>query len=140
MKHAIQVVETALAPADPRVVAVEVERTLALFGAPENWDDIADFYLEAFEDVPLDLVQVALKHARKSLKFFPRPAELLAPIREELEERHHTARRLRVVAVYAQRAERVDDSPLVDEERRATVRDLLATAGISLRKGNQPRE
>lgn len=130
VKHAIMLVDAALVPANPCVVAVEVERTLALFGAPENWGDIADFYLEAFEDVPLDLVQVALKHARKSLKFFPRPAELLAPIRGELEERRHAARRLRVAADRARRAERVDDPPLIDEERKAAVRAALEAAGI----------
>lgn len=82
-------------PASPKHVAVLLEQTLALFGAPENWDEIAEFYLEAFETVPLDLVRKALKDARMNLKFFPKPAELRAPILDELMRRQETVYRLR---------------------------------------------
>lgn len=83
-------------PADPKAVAVLLERTLALYGAPENWDEIAEFYLEAFESTPLDLVEEALKEVRLTCKFFPKPSELRAPIVDEEMNRQATQGRLRM--------------------------------------------
>ncbi|MBP2301552.1 hypothetical protein [Azospirillum picis] len=134
--QAVASVEAMLIPADPRAIAVELEKTLALFGAPDNWDDIADVYLETFEDVPLDLVRQACKAARLRCKWFPKPAELLAPISEELSRRRHCLRRLGAAAMKAKPAERVDSVPLATEEQKAAVAEMVAkiTGGTSGRK------
>lgn len=95
---AIVAAESALQPADPRLVAVELDRVLAVHGTPANWDRAVGDYLEAFEDVPADLLLRACRHARLELKFFPKPAELRTPILEDLHERTHVLRRLRVAA------------------------------------------
>ncbi len=72
--------------------------TLEVFGLPDNWDKVAKHYLEAFEDVPLDLVQAALKDVRLTFKFpFPKPADLREPIRQALSERLGTLVRLQGV-------------------------------------------
>ena len=39
--------EPGIVPADQRQIAVLLEQTLALYGAPDNWDETAEFYLEA---------------------------------------------------------------------------------------------
>ena len=67
---------------------------MELYGVPDNWDAIAIFHLEAFEDVPLDLVVRALKTVRRTCRFFPKPAELRGPIKDDLLERIVTRVRL----------------------------------------------
>lgn len=94
MKAELEKWEPATIPADPKQVAVLLEQTLAIYGAPDNWSETAEFYLEALEDVPLDLVEKALKHVRLNLKWFPKPSELREPIREELAHRETTVSRL----------------------------------------------
>ncbi len=65
-----------------------LERTLAVFNnLPDNWKDIAWMYLEAFEDIPRDLAEKALKHVRLNNKWFPKPAELREPIKADLAKR-----------------------------------------------------
>lgn len=95
--------EASCAPADPRSVAVLVEQTLELFGLPDNWDQVADFYLEAFEDVPLDLVKRALKDVRMGCKFFPKPTELRDPIRQDLARRRIQISRLNAMLKFGLR-------------------------------------
>ena len=101
--------EPCLRPADPKAVAVLLERTLELFGVPDNWDEIADFYFEAFEDMPVDLVEKALKHARQHCRFFPKPVELRESILEEWDERRRPLLRLGAILSHARFRE--DDDP-----------------------------
>lgn len=82
------------APIAPQALAVKLERTLALWPAPENFAATAAFYREALADVPDDLVDQALRHARLTLKWFPKPAELREPIREALTRRRANLYRL----------------------------------------------
>lgn len=51
--------------------------------------------------MPADLVQASLKHLRLTLKWFPKPAELRAPIALELDRRRSVLRRLRSMALKA---------------------------------------
>ena len=97
MERDLEIWQRACEPADPKAVAVLLEQTLEIFGTPDNWERIAVFYLEAFEDAPLDLVQAALKDVRRTCKFFPKPAELRAPIAKEIGERRHTTWLLRLM-------------------------------------------
>lgn len=112
-----------MAPADIRAVAVELDRVLAVHGTPADWEGKVDDYLEAFEGVPFDLVQKACKNARLNLKFFPKPAELRAPILDELAERRHALRRLRTAEVKA--------APRLPEPKRErTPEELAASAAM----------
>jgi hypothetical protein len=101
-------------------VAVELDRVLAVHGTPADWEGKVDDYLEAFEDVPLDLVQKACKNARLNLKFFPKPAELRAAILDELAERRHALRRLKTAEVKA--------APRLPEPKRERTPEEIAAA------------
>lgn len=72
-------------------------QTFKIWNPPDDFDDTAPFYREALEDVPLDLVHAALKHVRQTLKWFPKPCELRAPIEAELRRRRDMLRRLRLM-------------------------------------------
>ena len=96
--------EASLIPADIRAVAIELDRLCDTHGTPADWERRVDDYLEAFEDVPLDLIKKACKHGRLEIKFFPKPAELRAAIKADLNERRDALRRLRTAAMKAKPA------------------------------------
>lgn len=93
---------------------------MALWQLPESWPQIAKFYLEAFRDVPVDLVDRALEHARLNCKWCPKPSELLDPIRQSLETRRRLRETLEAKAapIAAPRgmteAERAAERPAID--------------------------
>ena len=86
--------QEALRPVDPRTAAALVAQTVAIYGVPANWVQIADFYLEALEDVPADLAILAMRRVRMQKKFFPKPAELREVIADDLAARRTAALRL----------------------------------------------
>lgn len=88
-------VQNMLRPVDPKVAAALLAQTVAIFGVPANWKQIADFYLEALEDVPPDLALLAMKRIRMEKKFFPKPAEIREVIANELAVRRTTEMRLK---------------------------------------------
>ena len=83
-----------LVPCDRKAAMVMLDETLALYGAPDNWDSVAKFYLEAVDDVPEDLLAKALKHIRMNLKWFPKPCEIRTPIAEDMEKRRRIMARI----------------------------------------------
>lgn len=97
LPSAITEAEGAAQPIDGKALAVLLAQSLKLWRLPDDWDDIAPFYREALEDVPADLAQAALKHCRLTLKWFPKPSELRAPIEVELRRRRDVLRRLRTM-------------------------------------------
>jgi hypothetical protein len=101
LPEAITEIEALNDPIDDKVLAVLLAKSLKLWKLPEDWDDVAPFYREALADVPLDLVQSALKHLRLTLKWFPKPCELRAPIEAELSHRRDLLRRIRTMALKA---------------------------------------
>lgn len=76
-----------LVPMDPKALMVKLAQTLAIWKLPDDWDEVGVFYREAFADVPADLVDIALRHVRLTLKWFPKPCELREPIARMLQER-----------------------------------------------------
>jgi len=90
-------------PISPHEIGVLLAQTLAIWPRPENWAHISPAYREALEEIPLDLVQSALKHCRMTLKWFPKPCELIDPIRPELEKRKQTLRRLTTMEMLARK-------------------------------------
>lgn len=105
LPQALGEAHAALQPADTQILAALLKQTLAIWQSnqPANFKEIAGSYLEAFESVPIDLVQSALKHVRLTSKFFPKPAELLEPIRSEMENRKQTLRRLTTMDMLARK-------------------------------------
>lgn len=81
-----------LQPIDPKALAVKLAETLALWKVPDDWSAAkADWYREALADLPDDLVDLALRHARMNYKFFPKPAELREPVQRILSQRRDLA-------------------------------------------------
>lgn len=123
VRQAIAEHEGLLAPADIRAVAIELDRICDAHGTPANWDRRVNDYLEAFEDVPVDLVQKACRWGRLDSTFFPKPAELRKAIMAELNERRDTLRRLRTAAMKAKPAKHQPEPP-----RERTPAELAAAA------------
>jgi hypothetical protein len=109
---AITEIEALNAPIDDKVLAVLLVKSLKLWKLPEDWDDVAPFYREALADVPLDLVQSALKHLRLTLKWFPKPCELRAPIEAELRHRRDLLRRIKTMELKASKGD-VEETPWI---------------------------
>lgn len=109
---AITEIEALNEPVDPKALAVLLLKSLKLWKLPEDWDDIAPFYREALADVPVDLVQSALKHLRLTLKWFPKPCELRAPVEAELQRRRDLLRRLKTMELKASKGD-VEEAPWV---------------------------
>lgn len=97
LPSAIAEIEALTTPIDGKTLAVLLMQTLKIWNPPGDFDDTAQFYREALEDVPADLVQAALKHLRQTLKWFPKPCELRAPIEDELRRRRDILRRLKLM-------------------------------------------
>lgn len=105
MPSAITEAEAAVRPIEGKALAVLLAQSLKVWKLPEDWDDVAPFYREAFEDVPLDLVQSALKHCRMTIKWFPKVSELRAPIDAELRRRRDVLRRLKTMEMKARKGD-----------------------------------
>jgi hypothetical protein len=98
------VIRAHCAPADPRLLAVELKRTVDLFPAPNDPNQsaaLSEALMEALEDAPLDIAQAALKRVRMECKWFPKPAEIRERVIEELGERKRAALKAEVAASMA---------------------------------------
>jgi hypothetical protein len=103
LPQALSEANAMLEPVNPKALAVLMNQTFAIWPLPENWQQIAPVYREALEEIPLDLVQSALKHVRLTSKWFPKPSELIDPVRSEMEKRKQTLRRLTTMNMLAQK-------------------------------------
>lgn len=122
-----------LEPADPRALAVELRRTLALFPPPDEHQAAAlsEGAMEALEGAPLDIAQAALKRVRMESKFFPRPSEIRERVVAELGERRRAKAKAEVALAMAERRRReAETAPKTDAEIAmvaATVARLVST-------------
>jgi hypothetical protein len=136
LPQALGEANAALVPVDTQTLAALLKQTLAIWQSnqPANFKEIASSYLEAFENVPLDLVQSALKHVRLNSKFFPKPAELLDPIRSEMESRKQTLRRLTTMDMLAkksgQQAPVAAHKPRTEAEKQAAAEAVAKARAI----------
>jgi hypothetical protein len=130
----IAAAELSLMPADPMATAGMLAETLDLYGPlPANWERVGKFYVEAFEDVPADLVAKAMKAHRLSPKpFFPKPGELRAHISDELGARKRALIKLRL-ARGSIRPPAPAREPLT-EEQETKLRETVATLEAAARK------
>jgi hypothetical protein len=126
---ALSAAEHSSASADPRAVAIELDRMCELYGTRANWDAIQDDYLEAFEDVPIDLVPLAFKRMRLSPRdFLPKPGQIRAQIIDDLRARIDTLRKLRI-ALTRQR----DPEPELPPPTEAEIRQVDETVANAVR-------
>lgn len=80
--------ERALFPAHPQEWALLMAKYLPLWGIKAvDWQAQAPLYLEALANIPADLLQTAMAECAKTLKFFPKPAEIRETIESELSDR-----------------------------------------------------
>lgn len=126
--EAIDHARAAVVPVTTKALAVLLAKTAKLWKLPEEWDDIAEFYVEALDDVPLDLVQSALKHVRLNSKWFPKPSEIRASVTLELDRRRHVLRRIEVMEQKMKRGdvERQEPWQPASAEDKARVAAMLA--------------
>ena len=99
-KASLVILDASTTPCDPKVAMILLEETLELFGAPENWHLVAKFYLEAIEDIPEDLLMIALKSVRTNNKWFPKPVEIREAAMNELSARRYATTKLKVMLRY----------------------------------------
>ena len=139
----VDLISAALAEAEANLEAMEVkaltvavERTLALWTVPDNWDNVAGFYLEALEDVPADLVEVALKSLRQRRRWnnFPKPADLRVPIVDLLNARRVELNTIKTMLASAARERSAPQyrRPPTEAEK-ARVSDIVASIAKTLR-------
>jgi hypothetical protein len=75
--------------------------------------------------VPPDLVERALRFARMNYKFFPKPSELLDPIREELGSRRRHLRSIEI-EVLGRSSMRPEPHDMATPERWAELRKMVS--------------
>lgn len=144
---ALTEIAAAASPADPRFVAVELERTLELFGKPDNWDAIVAFYFDIFDDVAADLVRLAFYRLRRSwqrgprtfpTRLFPLPGDIRALVEQEVGERRSLLAKAQV-AKLRNRGPEISRLPPSEEEKRqvdaamARIRANLSERGDAMR-------
>ena len=107
LRTAILEAESQLKPVNIKLVAVELNRTLAIWKLPERDDFTLDFYIEALEDLPEDLVLAALKSVRLSHKwnFMPTPGDFRLAVADEFHGRQNVLANLSLTLAVAERDE-----------------------------------
>ena len=76
-------------------------KLMTIFRTPDSWEDASDTYMDALADLPADLLDEGVRYCLKTCRYFPRPAEIFAPIQGELDKRHATVRRLETMLAVA---------------------------------------
>jgi hypothetical protein len=73
----LSVLDESLVPAPVETQTVLIDETMALWATPDNFGSLADFYLEAVEEFPEDILRAALKTVRLKHVYptLPKPAD-----------------------------------------------------------------
>lgn len=106
IRRSLTELQNALTPATLTQMAAVLEVAIDLHGRPDGWDRKARLYVELLADLPADLLAVGMRSALRDGKFFPKPAEIRDPIRQEFTRRKEAVRRLDVAMLFAARAEK----------------------------------
>ena len=93
-------------PSDPEAIQAALALAVELFGAPAEFERKVHVYYGLLADIPDDLLLYGVWAAlRDECTYFPKPAEIRAPIRDELSRRHLIRRRLGTALTLARRTE-----------------------------------
>lgn len=112
-----------LTPATDQEWAVLMARYLPLWDTkPGEWQTRAPLYRETLADLPADLLAEGIVHCAKSCKFFPKPAEIRAPIEEDLKAR---VEHLRFLEIHSTRQITEQPPPKPTTAEKAAVTELL---------------
>lgn len=119
IREALEAVRASLEPASPERVIAELMRLrlhlpMRDVSATEARLMLED-YLSDLGAIPADVLVGAIAEARRSCRWFPSIAELLAFARPALQRRHGLARRLERMATLSTMA---DEAPSLDERTR----------------------
>lgn len=106
IRRSLTELQLALTPATLAQMASVLEVAVDLHGRPDGWDRKVGLYVELLADLPADLLAIGMRAALRDGKFFPKPAEIRDPIREEFTRRKEAVRRLDVAVLFAARAEK----------------------------------
>ena len=88
VKNEIAITQKALEPSGPRAAAVILDKTLAHFGLPDNWESLAPDYMDELSQIPEDLLPEIWIYVRINCKFWPKIADLLETVRDKLSARN----------------------------------------------------
>lgn len=90
-----------LVPAGPAQVTAELTPVFAILGCPAGMDSeaAATAYLDAFADVPLDILRAACRAAIQTCRFPPKPADIRDHVSGPLARRSYERRRLETAAL-----------------------------------------
>ena len=125
-------------PINPKMLAVEISRTMAIFPPPQGLDDdgmcaLGDAMTEVLRDMPADIVMAALRRVWLECKFFPRPAEVRAFANAELGERKRAAIKAQVAADMAARQKASKPPRPATEAEKARVAEMVASVRVQNR-------
>lgn len=97
IRNEISVVAESLVPSGDKAAAVVIAKALEAFGTPDNWDILAEDYLDELSQVPPDLLKEVWVHARRECKFMPKIADLLSPVKDKILARQIKKRKLEMM-------------------------------------------
>ena len=98
--------QSTLTPATLQEIGANLLLLTEMFGEPKNWTGKLPLYFEALADLPIDLLCAGVMSCIRHGQFFPKPAEIREPVRDELARRSLARSRLQFALAIAERHER----------------------------------
>jgi len=99
----INIMDECLLPAGLRAAGVVLSKSLNQFGTPDNWELLADDYLDELSQVPTDLLHEIWVHVRRECKYLPKIAEMLEPVKDKILARRIKRSKLEVMLQYSRK-------------------------------------
>jgi hypothetical protein len=115
-----------LIPATRQQIELCLAQAIDLFGTPKGWEQQFKLYCRLLGDLPPDLLARGVFIALQDGVFFPKPAEIRAPVKDELGGRKLTAVRLEVALSRVKAVVREAERPPPTDEEKRRVDELLA--------------
>lgn len=90
-------------PSGDKAAAVVIDKALNQFGTPDNWEALADDYLDELSQVPPDLLNEIWVYCRRECEFMPKISKMLQPVKDKILARSIKKTKLQVMLGYARR-------------------------------------
>lgn len=97
----INIMDECLRPAGDRAAAVVISKSLAHFGTPDNWEILANDYIDELSVIPPDLLNEIWLHVRRECKFFPKIPDMIGCVIDKISARKIKKMKLEVMLSYA---------------------------------------
>lgn len=129
-----------MTPAGPTVARQVCERLAVMFGPPPgrtaaHWSAVADAYLEALEEFPVEALlgaQIDYSHDPDS-KFFPMPGQIRGLAQKRTDKMRAAVYRAKKIAEGEHKAKSAPDDAATKAKVATEMRDLAAKLGASAR-------